>query len=339
MLEIQLAGTYEMPMHTMKFPDTLFVPGKTKAKSSLNAFVPQAFISYKLNKFAFGVGHYTVYEGSKVDWKKEDIIFDYRQSSGIMAFAPTFSYMINEKLGIGARAEIFYGRFESEMDFLFVIGKEKGSGWSFTGGGGIIYKPLDILTLGLSGRGPFKLKPSGTVETQWQFGDTVYTDKYDIKGEIDFPISINLGIGLKPIPNFTAGFDFEYTTWSSLDYIIVTRKTEEGEGRDSMPLHFENTFKIKLGFEYTLPVGLSLRTGFAYDKAASPDSTLWFANIDVDKFVLYGGFGYEIANFGIDLAILKAFGSEREGKAEGEPTGIKYNMNPMVIGVALRYKL
>ncbi len=334
MFEVELGGTYDMPMHVWKFPDTL---GQEKeARSSLNSFIPQVFLSYKLNKFAIGFGHYVEYGGGGVDWKKEDIGRDYRMVFGVMAFTPTFSYMINEKIGIGAKAELVYGKFDAKAKNSYEW-EHKGGGWSFTGGAGLLYKPVDILSIGLNLRGPFTLKMDGEIESRITYPiDTTF--KEDTKVKCDFPITIGLGLGLKPLPNFLAGLDFEYTTWSTLDYVEVS--TPDTTIKDTLLL--ENTFKVKLGCEYSSPVGLSLRTGFAYDKAASPDSTLSLDNIDVDKFVIFGGLGYSIGNFGVDLGVLKAFGSERKYEEEVAP-GVtvtqKFNMNPMVIGIALKYKL
>ena len=327
LLEIQIGGTYDMPMHKVEF--TLI--DKT-AESNLKTFVPQAFLSYKFQKFALGFGYYVEYGGGGVDWKKEDVGADIYSALGVMAFSPTFSYMINEKIGIGGKLELLYGKYNDERKIETMETKSEGSGWAFTGGAGILFKPIDILSIGFNLRGPFKFKGTGTATTHITSPiDT--TMKFDTESECDFPITIGFGIGIKPIPNFIGAIDFEYTTWSSLDYFITTVKRPEGEDVDTTEFLFENAFKIKTGVEYTLPMGLSLRTGFAYDKAASPDSTLSLQNIDVDKFVIFGGIGYDIANFGIDLAILKAFGSEREYKE------IKYNMNPFVLGIALKYKL
>jgi len=328
LLEIQIGGTYEMPMHKV---ESELLPNKT-AKSSLNTFVPQAFLSYKFQKFALGFGYYVEYGGGGVDWKKEDIGANIYSVLGVMAFSPTFSYMINEKIGIGGKIEILYGKYDGEIEQEYIERKSEGSGWAFTGGIGALYKLTDILSFGLNLRGPFRFKPTGTVKYHMSFPvDT--TMEFDTESECDFPITVSFGVGIKPMPNFVGAFDFEYTTWSSLDYFITTVKTPAGETKDTAEFLFENTFKIKAGVEYSLPMGLSLRTGFAYDKAASPDSTLSLANIDVDKFVIFGGIGYDIANFGIDLAILKAFGKEREYEE------VKYNMNPMVIGASLKYKL
>lgn len=339
MLEVNVGGTVDMPMHTWKFPDPADPSAEKEATSNLVQFIPQAFISYKLNKFGLGFGYYVAYGGGGVDWKEEDVGSDIYSVLGVMSFTPTFSYMINEKFGIGARINILYGAYKNEtiisQPVAYSSKKDEGSGWAFSGGAGILYKPLDILSVGFNFRGPFTLKPSGTHEE-----DTL---KFDTESEVDFPMAFAIGFGLTPMPNVTLGLDFEYTTWSTLDYFITTIKKPMGESVDTMDFLFEDIFKIKFGGEYAFPeIGLALRTGFAYDKAASPDSTLSPGNIDPDKFVIFGGIGYEKANFGIDISVLKAFGSERKYEEEVAP-GVtvtnKYNMNPIAIGVALKYRL
>ena len=116
-----------------------------------------------------------------------------------------------------------------------------------------------------------------------------------------------------------------------------------GKDIDSIKYFFKNAFKTKIGFEYLFQKVLALRCGFTYDKGASDLYTSIMnvdklVDIDVDKFIILGGIGYNIKGFGMDLAILKGFGKGKRSR-EGCFVNPIYNMNPITIGVALKINI
>ena len=303
-------------------------------KSKFGIIFPQFFLSYKLNKFVLGLGYYVGYQ-NKNEWEIKEYVWgeyiyqNFRSYLSITSFSPTLSYKANEKIGIGGKIEILYVKYEINDKSEATQLREYGNGWSFTIGAGLLYKLSNIFSLGFNLKGPFKFKSKG----KWYYYyipslDTIF--KYNIQSECNFPMAISIGTGIKSIPNSLVAFEFEYTTWSFLDYFTAYAKTPEGKFKlYQYDFEFKNTFKIKTGFEYSLSTGLHIRTGFTYDKAASPVSSLSLRNIDVDKFVFFWGIGYNIKNFTIDLAFSKGFGEEKEYG------NTRYNMNPIVIGISL----
>ena len=75
------------------------------------------------------------------------------------------------------------------------------------------------------------------------------------------------------------------------------------------------------------------------DRWATPEETLDFVNIDVDKFTLLGGIGYRSGRIQLDFVYAYAMGKERE-KVEtvlGIPITEKYNLNTMILGIGITY--
>jgi len=227
LFEIQICGTYYNPMYEMKWErwleDTII---EIEKRSKFDVILPQFFLSYKLNRLAIGFGHYFEYlSGFK--------FLDRYSFIGIKAFTPSISYRIKSKIGVGTKMEILYGKYENkdkwEEESEEIQFKNYGRGWSFTWGIGLLYKPMDILSIGVNLKGPFKFKSKEVKEIYTISSSDTTFEKYNIEGKCNFPIRVSFGIGFKPISNFVIGIDFEYSTWSSLDYFIKVREYEGGK--------------------------------------------------------------------------------------------------------------
>jgi long-chain fatty acid transport protein len=129
--------------------------------------------------------------------------------------------------------------------------------------------------------------------------------------------------------------------WSTLDKVDKTIKNLPGTGDlvTEERLNFRNILILRAGAEYVLPGGLSLRAGFGLDKSASPDQTLSFTNIDVDKFTLIGGIGYKVGKTQFDFVYVSAMGKEREKviPTSGFPLIEKYNLDATILGLGVTF--
>jgi len=336
-LDVIIEGVAQLPKHSY-FSDAL---GKT-IYSKKNSIIPQLFFTYKLNdKAGLGLGVYAPYGGGVVGWKKEDLGMLLESGLAVYTLTPTLAYQLTPNLSIGVKGNIYYGFVMQKKDTLIGTITDtidvNAKGPAFSGGLGILWEN-DKIGIGLSVRGPAKIKLSGTYDSK-QMGE------HDIDMEFNLPTNILFGIGYKVTSNLTLGIDAEYSMWSALDIFKTTIKevtTPLGTGdlEQEDTLDFENTLKIKAGGEYTLSNGLALRFGAAYDKYSIPDKSLDPVNIDVDKYVVFSGFGYTMNKVQLNLSFLYAMGQEREVTEEVAP-GVtitsRYNLNAFVIGAGIRY--
>jgi len=331
-LDVIVEGIAQLPKHSY-FSDSL---GET-IYSKKNSIIPQLFFTYKLNdKAGLGLGVYAPYGGGVVGWKKEDLGMLMESGLVVYTLTPTLAYQLTPNLSIGVKGNIYYGfamQKQENTDTVDVNAK----GPAFSGGLGILWEN-DKIGIGLSVRGPAKIKLSGTYDSK-QMGE------HDIDMEFNLPTNILFGIGYKVTSNLTLGIDAEYSMWSALDIFKTTIKevtTPLGTGdlEQEDTLDFENIYKIKAGGEYTLSNGLALRFGAAYDKYSIPDKSLNPVNIDVDKYVVFSGLGYTVNKVQLNLSFLYAMGQEREVTEEVAP-GVtitsRYNLNAFVIGAGIRY--
>ncbi len=331
-LNLSLEGVYIMPTHSYT------LPSGTTVYSKFKNYYPQVFISLKKDRWSFGFGAFCPYGGGGVDWSQKDLGYPLKALMGVYSFTPTVAYRFSEKLSVGANINIYYGKMEVDtVDPTYGSMSINESGTSYTGGFGILYHPNQKLGIGLTFRGPAKMKLEG---------DTEFMGKgFNSESKFNLPYSVELGVSYRIKENFMISGDIDYSHWSSLQKL-------EGKIKDvpvfpgitmdidkSEEINFKDIIKFKIGGEYVFPKGVAIRGGIAYDNFARPDETLNPMDIDVDKIVLFGGIGYRAGKIELNFAGVYALGKEREVPTTymGYPLTQKFNLDATIISLGIRY--
>jgi long-chain fatty acid transport protein len=331
-LNLSLEGLYIMPKHSYTFPSG------TTVYSKLKSYYPQVFISLKKDRWSFGFGAFCPYGGGGVDWSKKDLGYPLKALLGIYSFSPTVAYQFSEKLSIGANINIYHGKMEVDTeDPTYGSMNINESGTSYTGGFGILYRPNKKLGIGLTFRGPAKMKIEG--ETK------IMGFLFDSESKFNLPYSVELGVSYHFKENFMISGDIDYSHWSTLQKLegkIKNVMVAPGITMDidkSEEINYNNIIKFKVGTEYIFPKGIAIRAGMAYDNYARPDETLNITDIDVDKIVLFGGIGYRAGKIELNFAGVYALGKEREVSTTfmGFPVTQKFNLDATIISLGIRY--
>ncbi|MFQ6083058.1 MAG: OmpP1/FadL family transporter [Candidatus Aminicenantia bacterium] len=335
-LSFSVEGVYLMPVHSYTLPTG------TTVYSKYRNTLPQVFLSYKKDKWSFGFGAYVSYGGGGIDWSREELDLPLKAILGVYSFTPTVAYQLNDKLSLGFNLNIYYGKMEVNIETLDT-GKmtTDETGTSYSAGFGILYRPNKKIGIGLTIRGPAKMKLAGS--TTMNIMELPLN--FDSESKFNLPLNIDVGLSYHLRENFLISGDVGYTRWSTLQKLEGTIKNvpvAPGIIMDvdkSEEINFQDIFKFKIGGEYVFPQGVALRVGFAYDNYARPDSTLSVRDIDVDKIVLFGGIGYRIGKAEINFAGLYALGKERQitETSMGFPLVHKYNLDATVISLGVRY--
>lgn len=336
-LNFSISGFYIWPTHEY------IMPTGSKAQSKYNVPLPQIFLSYRTSdKLTLGFGFYFPYAGGGVDWKEEDLGSPFKSTLGIYTFTPTLAYQFSEKLSVGLNLN-FYGSKLNVDAIMEVMGsyvpistEENGS--AFSAGLGLMFRPTEKIGIGLSIRGPARMKLSG--ETQIIITDPllgiIQFDR-DSETRFDLPWDVELGFSYKIAENFLFSISAQYTMWSALDKIEKTIKNVpfQGDIEYEEPMNFNDILIMRAGVEYVFPQGVFLRAGIGFDRNATPDETLDYRNVDVDKFTLLGGIGYRTGKMQIDFVYIYADGKERE--KEIAPFPGKYNLNALIMGLGVTF--
>jgi len=306
--------------------------------SELKSKYPQAFLAYKRGRWSFALGLYSPYGQGGVDWKREQLGVPLKSVFGVYSITPAVAYRLSDKVAIGANLNYYYGSLEVDTeDLTYGSMKINESGSTFTGGFGILIRPNDRVGIGITFHGPSDITIKGTT--------TIMGMDFDSESKAKLPYNLEFGVSYRVSDNFVLGMGVGYSHWSVMKELEGTIKNvpvAPGVFVDidkSEDFDFNDLVNFKMGGEYTFDSGLTVRFGMAYDTKAQPVETLSPANIDVDKVVFMGGFGYTVGRFQLNFTALHAFGKERAKTTILGPYQLqeKYNLDATVLSLGIVY--
>ncbi|MBN1272256.1 MAG: outer membrane protein transport protein [Candidatus Aminicenantes bacterium] len=335
-LNFSIAGFNIWPDHEYVMPNGIAIHSKR------NSMMPQFFLTYGMNdRVTVGLGFYTPYAGGGYDWKAEDLGFPFKSTMGILALSPTVSYKINEHFSVGFNLHFYRGILEintESEDFGPLVSEENGSTISF--GLGMFFRPHERFSMGLGVRGPAKMTLEGQTSVNVDI-EMIGPVSIKLPSETSFvlPWDFEFGLSYMLFEHLLVSASAQYTIWSKLDKVekVISDIPSIGSIKENEILNFKNILILHMGAEYQLPNGLSLRAGVGYDRSASPSDTLSIRNVDVDKFTLLGGVGYQVGSLRLDFVYILANGKEREKDLTGFPFPEKYNLNATIIGLGITF--
>lgn len=377
---VSLGGTFIMPSATWDPSGTSVAsnPGyeakEYEAEKKLRMF-PNAFLTNTRNsRFKFGLGVYIPY-GLGTTWDAyklpgtpmvysgaENFPKDEMMSSvAVVDVHPTVAYHLLPNLSIGAGLSAMYGMIDIAQikfpasPYAPLTSDLSGAGFGFGANMGIMFKPTECMSIGLSGKLPSSIDMEGDISMHlWTPLNPNGTPAMKLGGESDIeatlnlPADIGIGIASTRFPNLTLTLDYSYTLWETLDEVEVKFEdpiviADPVNPTTQVPLIFnwENTHRIGLGAEYALGAS-KYRMGFFYDQTPIPEATQLPTLSDVnDKFSSNLGWGREFGRLVLDLNAQWVMFSERE-ILDAEYTGNnmpgKFNSNSISGNIGLTYK-
>lgn len=188
---------------------------------------------------------------------------------------------------------------------------------------GMLYKPIDFMTLGLTYRS----------QAQAEFeGDAYFNGVHgaDVEMQYDHPEQVQLGVRIQPHKRFFIEGDVVWTQWGNADYQkesfepallgMVPYKQYERDWR--------NTNQVRLGAEWQATDIITLRGGYFYDPSPIPDKTFDLMWPDADRKTYSLGAGFNFGNLTVDLAVQYAI-AEDDRFIGGESENLNSSYNPL----------
>ncbi|RUM43663.1 MAG: long-chain fatty acid transporter, partial [Desulfurobacterium sp.] len=162
---------------------------------------------------------------------------------------------------------------------------------------GILYRPYDNLSFGLTYRSRTQTDFEGTVEV-------VGVDKVHATTEIDHPEQLQAGVMYRPNKRLTLTADVVWTNWSIIDgYTVRFDRELLGKKEEVFPRHWKDTRQVRIGIEYKLSEIVTLRGGYFYDPSPIPDSTFDMLWPDADKKTYSFGLGLNFGRLSVDTVL------------------------------------
>ncbi len=350
----QLNGTHLMAGVTLIAPKASFrgpSPAVTQYDMTKQIFNPINFyVTQQISdKFYFGLSVNNPYGlGSKWDENWVGRYLAYDTSIETFFFTPVMAYKVSDNLMVSAgityaTGKVSIKKFASMSPFagdLLISMEGNGTAFGFTGG--VLWKPTDNLSVGLSYRSESKFEFSGTAEADVPTALKGAVPTGDITANLTTPQNITFGVAYKMNDKLTFTADYQFVGWSCYDSLKVDFKDYDDV---SAPRLYNNSFIARVGTEYKMNEDVAFRGGLYYDKNPVSDEYVEPSLPDADRIGFNVGFGYAITkNIHVDVAYMfirfaerKITDSEVEYTSGDSKFNGVYNMSAHLFGVNFSY--
>ncbi|SNR64490.1 OmpP1/FadL family transporter [Desulfurobacterium atlanticum] len=311
------------------------VPYNVEVKDE-SPVLPVPFMGYavKLNeKLAFGVVAYVPY-GLHIKWNSDPSInpaayncFESYYIRGVVT--PTVAFKFNKNLSFGFG--VSFGRSDAGTQRRFydptipslhnkIVKSDFSDDFNVSFNFGMMYKPADKVTLGLTYRSRTATDFKGSVEIEG-------VASVDATTKIDHPEQIQGGIRYTPDDRLSLELDVVWTHWSAIDkYVVKFDQSLLGKTEEVFVRDWEDTRQVRFGISYKLNEMVVLRGGYFYDPSPIPDHTFDMAWPDADKKTYSAGAGFNFGRLKVDTVIQYSVSeSKREIGGESEELNSSYN--------------
>lgn len=289
----QIQGTVFDGTFYFAFPHNKYTNSTNNVTTTSHPFVfaPTAFLSTPISdKIVFGFGFYSPY-GRKTSNTANAAVGNMKSDANALRLdlVPTVAFQLGEYLSLGVSFVGSYVRIGSDSAGF----DENGSGYGFTGQGGILLKPHKRFRVGVSFRGPMTSYVTGTGSFAGQTG--AFTSDFE------FPAVLNLGLAWQVIDKLLLAVEFDIEMWSRID--AITRKYDNPtlNAMGTSPLNADDSYDARFGLIYKPLPPLEIRFGYSFVSGALPANNMIPAQPDYDTHVLAVGFSQHLWRFRFDL--------------------------------------
>jgi long-chain fatty acid transport protein len=201
---------------------------------------------------------------------------------------------------------------------------------------GMMYKPIETITVGLTYRSECDADFEGDVLVNGVKSGTATMD-------YNHPQQIQAGVRYQPHSKFSIECDLVWTDWSVnkeqasiLDKALpleVLPGVEVPITDETFYREWEDTKQLRFGMEYILNDMITLRGGYFYDPTPIPDNTLDLQWPDADKKTYSLGAGFNFGRYTID-AVLQYTDIEQARMVGGESKNFNHSFGDNTVSAS-----
>lgn len=313
--------------------------------------VPHIGFAMPINeKMAFGIAAYVPF-GLNIKWDDTPSLYlnpasynCYEAAYFREVVVPTIAYKVNDKLSVGigvalGRAESW--SYKNAYEFLPLSVREKvemTDDFNYSFNFGVMYKPTNQLTLGLTYRsmtkedfeGDLKLTDIDAQKKQLLQAQGLTKFKTDVAlDDLYLPNQIQIGLRYTPIEKLSIEADVVWTQWSIVDYQTLEIKDpvfQAALGGKELKVRrdWKDTNQVKIGVEYKATDIFTLRIGYFYDPTPIPEDTFDMIWPDADKKTYSIGAGINLGNWQID-GVVQYTMTEKDTVIGGESENLNHS--------------
>lgn len=289
--------------------------------------VPQFFYTYGPDKLplTFGLGLYSPYGLSSL-WPDDTGFRTLATEGKLMYYTinPVVAWSILPNLSIAGGLTANYSSLDLRRGLVWPTQpndefKFEGDGWDLGYNLGILWKPIEPLSFGVSFRSPTEVEMDGNTE----FYNNVAIPglfpafpRQEVAADADFPFPWNLvfGVSFRPTPQWNFEFNADWTDWSRMGTVVV---------HQAMPfppllpqdipitLNWESSWYYEFGATRYLNSGWSVSAGYIFNENSMPDEHYTPLVADLDRHFFSVGAGYTHKQLRFDVAYQFGYGPTR----------------------------
>jgi long-chain fatty acid transport protein len=279
-----------------------------------------AAIAYKpIDKLSIGFSFSTPF-GSTIeypnDWEGKEMV----QKLELKAyyFQPMVSYKFNDWFAFGAsyiyaRGQVDWDKAITQFGGELNLKDDKAVGHGY--GFGFYFRPDPKLDVSVAYRSPVDMKATHGKATFKFPSQSVYpllgldpsTGQDDFSAMLPLVEEYTIGLTYKITPKWLISADFNYHGWErysklTLDFASAPVGNQADPTILVAPKNFHNTKTFRLGTQYAFTDKIYGRLGAYYDESPYGDEDFIPETPSYDTYVVTGGVGFKLKQFGVDIA-------------------------------------
>lgn len=240
------------------------------------------------------------------------------------------SVAITEALSFGAGIGLVYNRNQLHAPYIFqtypalqgfkTLLDLKTDGFGANGTFGLLYRPNEKLSIGLSYQTPTHVNSDGDANgnagvqlANLGLGAAQPDFHYDAEVDNVFPQMVSAGLSWQVADRFRCLFQVDWINWAdSFDELVI--RLNQGSNNDIngvlgtaniydvVPLRWEDQFVYRIGVEFQATEAIALRAGYTYGQSPVPANTLTPLTAAIMEHKLGGGLGWKQDRYFVDVA-------------------------------------
>jgi len=356
------AGIYAIDLDSsFRPPSGVPNSGKTYHSSDHFAAVPQFFYAYAPTNLplSFGLGVYAPFGGS-MRWP-QDTGFRTVATSGSLKYItinPVAAVKILDSLSIGGGAMVNYVNMNIKQGLRpFYLPPNtnffdfKGDGWSVGGNVGVLWQPIDQISIGANFRSSATVTLNGHTEFE-QFSAGISDTSLPAHANFTFPLTAVFGVSYRPTSKWNLEFDANYTDWSSFGKTTIFQSGTAPLGGPQNPpltLDWQASWMYEFGVTRYFDSGWHVSGGYVFNENSVPNQFYTPLAADMDRQFFSAGAGRDGKTFDFDITYQFGYGpthtvtgskpSSTPGLSAGQSADGKYGFhsNALMLTVGIHF--
>lgn len=321
------AGAYGIYLHpSYTAPSGAPNSGRTYDNEATLHAVPQLFYTFRSegSPFGFGLGVYSPY-GLSTKWP-QDTGFRTVATEGSLTYItvnPVIAVQLFPTLSIAGGLTVNYANIDLQQGLVWPTQPYdgfgfKGEGWGVGYNLGLLWKPHEKVSIGISFRSKTTINLSGHTHAHNNVGlpsppapfpIPTFTYSSAANADFSFPLNAIFGISYRPTPQWNLEFNADYADWSTVGTVTIHQASSLPPllpQNIPMVLDWQSSWYYEFGGTRYLKNGWHVSAGYIFNENSVPDAHYSPLVADMDRHFFSIGTGRNGERF--DFAVAYQFG-------------------------------